>query len=92
MTALEVIGWYVLGAGFVSVLVLTVAIHFYGKVPPLLDGTPLQSVLDDNDRRHMVDRCVAAEQREVRAVDELAVALEEIRALPTIEPWRRWMP
>ena len=38
MTALEVIGWYVLGAGFLSVLVLTVAIHFYGKVPPRYDA------------------------------------------------------
>ena len=78
MTALEVIGWYVLGAGFVSVLVLTVAIHFYGKVPPLLDGTPLQSVLDDRDRRRRID--------EADARLALLVELEQMWNLEPREP------
>ena len=78
MTALEVIGWYVLGAGFLSVLVLTVAIHFYGKVPPLLDGTALGSALDDRDRRRHID--------EADARLALLVELEQTWELPAREP------
>ena len=69
LTALEAIVAYVV-IGTVLVLAgLTAWIEFHG-LPSLLDGTPLQSVLDDRDRGFLVDKAIA-EDREVAWLDSV---------------------
>jgi hypothetical protein len=70
LTLAELFAGYFAVAAIFALAVLTVWIHLHG-VPPLLDGTPLQSVLDDRERhRHIVDVALA-EDREVAALDAL---------------------
>ena len=70
----------------VAFCVLVAWVNKFG-CPPLLDGTPLGSALDDRDRAHMLE---AHDRDEERVCNAFALELEEIRNLPTVEPWRRW--
>ena len=86
LQALLAFGAYVVLGTIVALAALTVYIQFHG-IPPLLDGTPLGSVLDDRDRAHLLE---AHDRDEDRVCNAFALELEEIRNLPTIEPWNRW--
>lgn len=81
----EVYGAYAVLAFILAFAVLVAWINTTGTVPPMLDGTPFMSMLDDRDRGYLIDIATAAERREERAVDAFAFQLEEIRNLPARE-------